>query len=158
MRLMRLALLCVLSFNAAVCAAAPGYWVMRHLQKTEGTDPGLSAEGIRGAERLATWFKADPPRIVYVSSTRRARETAAPLAARLKLVVKEYDPRDTPALVARVKAETKSVLIVGHSNTVADIVEKLGGIRPAALSESDYGAIWHVASRGKTEMRALNTR
>jgi broad specificity phosphatase PhoE len=142
---------------AAVAAGAEptGYYVMRHLQKVAGDDPGLSAEGSREAERLAGWFVRERPTAIYVSTTRRARETAAPLAARFGLTPHEYDPRDTPGLIARVKAEHGIVLIVGHSNTVPDLVERLGGARPAALAETDFGGIWRVGSDGRTEMKRL---
>lgn len=142
---------------AAACAstpngpAAPSWYVMRHLQKAEGQDPALSAEGHSNARRLIAFFAADPPGAVYVSTTRRALETAGPLAAKLGVMVKDYDPRDTPGLVARVKAETGTVLVVGHSNTVPEIVAQLGGARPADLAETDYGDIFRVRRDGTVE-------
>jgi len=135
---------------AAACAStaeepeAPSYYVMRHLQKGEGQDPPLSAEGAGNARRLIGYFHTDPPRVIYVSTTRRARETAAPLAARLRVELRTYDPADTPGLIGRVRAERGPVLIVGHSNTVPEIVERLGGKRPTALTETDYGDLWRV--------------
>jgi broad specificity phosphatase PhoE len=122
----------------------PSFYVMRHLQKGMGEDPPLSAEGQANARRLIGLFAADPPRIIYVSTTRRARETAAPLARELRAKVRRYDPADTNGVVARALAERGPVLIVGHSNTVPEIVERLGGERPAALAETDYGAVWHL--------------
>jgi broad specificity phosphatase PhoE len=139
--------------TAAPVPAGPDYYVMRHLQKEAGQDPALTAEGRANAERLAQVVGANPPAVIYVSTTRRARETAAPLAARLHIVPKDYDPADTPALIARVKAETGTVLIVGHSNTVPDIVEQLGGARPAALADGDFGDVWAVYRGGRTERR-----
>ncbi|HEY0112104.1 MAG TPA: histidine phosphatase family protein [Allosphingosinicella sp.] len=136
---------------AAACAttqqeaAGTDYYVMRHLQKGEGTDPGLSQEGQVQAERLATWFGKNRPTAIYVSTTRRARETAAALAARLGLTAKEYNPTDTAGLVQRLLAEKGTVLVVGHSNTVPEIVERLGGARPAPIAETEYGDIWLVA-------------
>ena len=133
----------------AAASAQPAYYVMRHLQKADGPDPALSAEGAANAKRLAAWFDGRAkPTAIYVSSTRRARETAASLAAALSLVPREYDPADTPALLARISAEAGSVLVVGHSNTVPDIVAGLGGTRPAPLADTDYGAIWVVAKTG----------
>lgn len=135
---------------AAGCATtepqsrSPSWYVMRHLQKADGQDPALSDEGRRNARRLIGYFNADPPRVIYVSTTRRARETAAPLAARLRVKLRTYDPADTPGLIGRVRAERGPVLIVGHSNTVPEIVERLGGKRPTALTETDYGDLWHV--------------
>ena len=122
----------------------PSYYVMRHLQKAEGEDPPLSEEGRANARRLIGLFAADPPSAIYVSTTRRARETGAPLAKRLRVKVRSYDPADTPGLVARVRAEKGPVLVVGHSNTVPEIVARLGGERPAPLAETDFGDVWHV--------------
>lgn len=148
---------------AAACATTagdppePSVYVMRHLQKAEGQDPALSAEGHANARRLAGFFAADPPGAVYVSTTRRAHETAGPLAAKLGVTVKDYDPRDTPGLVARVKAEAGTVLVIGHSNTVPEIVAQLGGGRPADLAETDYGDIFRVRRDGSVERLRLET-
>ena len=46
-------------------------------------DPGLSPDGRVQAERLAAWLAVEPVDAVLTSPLRRARETAAPLAARL---------------------------------------------------------------------------
>jgi phosphohistidine phosphatase SixA len=143
----------------AACATAPpaeapsSIYVMRHLQKGEGQDPALSEEGRANAGRLATLLGRDRPAAIYVSATRRAQETAAPLAARLGVTPTTYDPRDTPGLVARVAAEPGTVLVVGHSNTVPDIVEQLGGTRPAALAETDYGDVWRISRADKQTVR-----
>ncbi len=140
----------LLLFALAACETmppprtGPSFYVMRHLQKAEGPDPALSDEGRANARRLIGFFAADAPRAIYVSTTRRARETAAPLAAKLRVKMRRYDPADTPGLIARVRAERGPVLIVGHSNTVPEIVEKLGGERPAPLAESDFGDVWHL--------------
>ena len=97
----------------AACATAPApepgpfYYVIRHLQKAEGPDPGLTEAGQRNAARLPDLIADAPPRAVYASTTRRARETAEPVAQRYRLSIKEYDPANTPALLARVKATGK---------------------------------------------------
>lgn len=132
-------------------AAAPSDYVVRHLHTPEGErDPDLTAEGRRSAILLAGWFGAERPAAIYVSHYKRSRQTAAPLAARLGLTPIVYDPADTPALVARVRAGPRPALIVGHSNTVPDIVEQLGGTRPGPLVHEDFGDIWSVAADGTT--------
>jgi phosphohistidine phosphatase SixA len=158
------ALATLLLFTAAACAttqapeAGSDRYVMRHLQKADGADPRLSAEGAANARRLVAMFRGKAPRAIFVSSTRRARETAAPLAAKLGLTVKEYDPRETPGLVARVKEESGTVLVVGHSNTVPEIVAQLGGARPADLAETDYGDVFRVRRDGTVERLRLEGR
>ena len=122
----------------------PSFYVMRHLQKAEGEDPPLSLEGQADARKLIGFFAADPPRVAYVSTTRRAYQTAAPAAKKLRMKIRRYDPADTAGLAARVLAERGPVLVVGHSNTVPEIVARLGGERPAALAETDYGDVWHL--------------
>jgi phosphohistidine phosphatase SixA len=141
---------------AEAAAQRPAYYVMRHLEKAEGADPALSAPGAANAQRLAKWFEGrTKPQAIYVSTTRRARDTAAPLAARLGLTPREYNPADTARLVAQVRAEPGSVLVVGHSNTVPEIVAGLGGTRPAPLADTDYGVVWVVTEDGRTEALPL---
>ena len=135
-------------------------FVMRHLQAETGADPGLTAAGAEQARTLANWFsKRDRPRVIYVSRYRRAQESAAPLAAKLAIRPVIYDPANTDALVQAVKAEHGNVLVVGHSNTVPDIVERLGGVRPAPIGHDQHGDIWRIAGNsGKTEKLHLTGR
>lgn len=151
MNSIKLWLLAALAALIAVPAfAQPTVYVMRHLEKAEGNDPALSPLGARNAARLPAVLGATPPTTIYVSTTRRALETALPLAASLRLAPKTYDPRDTAALIARVRAESGTVLIVGHSNTVPEIVAALGGTRPADIPETQFGDIWRVDRDGTT--------
>ena len=155
MKLVRLFLLALLPALAA-CAttpppAQPTYFVMRHLHTPQGErDPDLTAEGRAAAERLVQMFVRERPAAIYVSSFKRSQQTAAPLAARLGLTPILYDPADTPGLVARVRAGPWPVLIVGHSNTVPDIVQQLGGPRPADLTHPDFADVWRIAADGAT--------
>jgi broad specificity phosphatase PhoE len=151
MKLYAAAATLLLAACATAATRAPAddaFYVMRHLQKESGQDPGLTEEGRRCAAALARDFGRSNVRAIYASTTRRALETAAPLSTAAGVAVTPYDPRETAALVARVRAESGSVLVVGHSNTVPDIVEQLGGARPADLTEDRFGEIWRVARAG----------
>jgi phosphohistidine phosphatase SixA len=142
--------------TTAPAASEPLYYVMRHLHTPAGErDPDLTAEGQRQAALLGGVLR-DRPRIIYVSSFKRTRQTAAPLAAALGLTPIVYDPADTPALLARVRQGPFPVLIVGHSNTVPDIVGGLGGERPAPLVHEDFGDIWQIAADGATTRLRLD--
>ena len=141
----------VTAFVPAV-AAPPTIYVMRHLQRDAGNDPSLNALGQANAGRLAGWFGHDRPRAIFVTPYKRARETVAPLAAKLGVTPQDYDPRDTAKLVAAVRAVKGPVLIVGHSNTTPAIVRALGGPDAPELADDDYARIWIVKDGGKSVM------
>jgi len=114
-------------------------------------DPPLVIEGERRAERLAHLFgeTTSPGRItaIYVSAARRARQTAAPLAARLGLqpIVLEDDNPD--AIAARALSEHRgdTLMIVDSGSTVPELVESLSGLKPAPVSDTEYGSIYIVS-------------
>jgi broad specificity phosphatase PhoE len=153
------AIAALIAIAATPASAQSNVYVMRHLNTPAGQpDPDLLPEGRRAAEALAAWFRDERPAAIYVTDYKRSRQSVAPLAARLGLVPIVYDPADTPGLIARVRAEHGAVLIVGHSNTVPDIVAALGGIRPAPLGHEDFGDIWRVAPGGATTRMRIEGR
>jgi broad specificity phosphatase PhoE len=151
------ALLAVAGCATVRAPAPPATYVMRHLNTPAGErDPDLLPAGQRTAALLVGWFARERarPAAIYVSDFRRTRQTAAPLAASLGLAPIVYDPADTPGLIARVRAGPQPALIVGHSNTVPDIVAALGGTRPGPLVHEDFGDIWRVgADRATARVR-----
>ena len=152
-RTLLLGALALLGACATVPAAppAPNIYVVRHLNTPQGQrDPDLLPEGQRVAQLLGAWFGEERIQAIYVSDYRRTRQTAAPLATRLGLTPIVYDPADTPGLIDRVRAGPLPALIVGHSNTVPDIVAGLSGERPAPMVHEDFGDIWRVAPDGAT--------
>ncbi len=130
-------------------------FIVRHLQKAEGADPPLTAEGAANAERLSAMLKDKGIVAIFATPTRRAMETGQPLAKALGLAVMPYDPSDLASLAAKVAAAAGPVLIVGHSNTVPDLVQLFGGARPAPLSDRDYGTLYDVEPDGKVVVSAL---
>lgn len=152
---MKIAALAAAALLPALAACATGsappephVFVMRHLHKAAGTDPGLTPQGEACAASLASFLAGQRLSGIYASTTRRARETAAPVAAASDLTVQDYAPAETAGVAARARAETGSALVVGHSNTVPDIVERLGGTRPGPIDESRYGELWRVSRSG----------
>jgi broad specificity phosphatase PhoE len=136
--------------SAAPALAADTVYVMRHLPKAEGQDPPLTAAGAAQAEQLAALLQTANIKAVFATATRRAQQTGEPLAARLGLRVTTYDPRNVEALSAAVAAAGGPVLIVGHSNTVADLVARFGGAGVAPLTEQDYGTVYVVHAGNST--------
>lgn len=127
--------------------------VVRHAEKELGTieDAPLSQAGEQRAEMLSRMFgERDAPgriEVIFATDTRRSQRTAAPLAERLGIEVTTVDANDVEGLVHRIRNSSRGrrVLVVGHSNTVPEIVSALtGGVRVPAIAESDYSAIYVV--------------
>lgn len=123
-------------------------FVIRHFQKGAGTDPALTAQGSANARRLAAILKDKGIKAVFATATRRAMETAEPLAKAVGIKVTPYDPSDVSSLANAVRAASGPVLIVGHSNTVPELVALFGGARPAEIGEDDYGTLFEVHPDG----------
>ena len=153
----KLLLTVIAALSAAIAVqpavAAETVYVVRHLQKAEGADPPLSTEGAANAQLLAQRLANSGIKAIFATPTRRAMETAEPLAKALGLHVTSYDPRDPAALIEAVSAVDGAALIVGHSNTVPDIVARLGGTA-VPLGEQDYGTVF-VVKPGNAEVEQI---
>jgi len=106
-------------------------------------DPLLSAAGQARAERLATMLRDSGIKAIYATEFHRTQDTARPLASRLNLTVQNIPAKDTAALVAKVKADHARdvVLVVGHSNTVPDLIKAFGG-PVVTIGDEEYDAIF----------------
>ena len=152
--LLTLAALATVATTASPVAAASTIYVMRHLQKADGNDPPLSAEGAANAQKLVTTLGKRKIKAIFATPTKRAVETGEPLAKALKLTVTNYDPKDPEALKTAVDAIKGAALIVGHSNTVPDIVAQFGGEQVGPLADTDYGTVF-VVTPGKTKVERI---
>jgi phosphohistidine phosphatase SixA len=127
--------------------------VIRHAEKEAVSipDPPLSAAGEARAALLARMFGeargAGRLDAIYVSSALRNQMTAAPLAARLKIVPIVAPSDDPKALAHRIVRENsgKRVMVIGHINTVPDIVAALSGRSDIAqMDEQEFGTLYIV--------------
>jgi broad specificity phosphatase PhoE len=145
----------MLGFATVPAAAADTVYVMRHLHKAAGDDPPLTEEGASLARLVAGQLGGLGIKAVFATATRRAAQTAVPLAQSLRIPVTTYEPRDVAGLVATVQAIRGNVLVVGHSNTVPDIVAALGGTRPEPISDTEYGTIY-IVKAGSPDVRRMH--
>jgi len=151
---LRLAAALALSVISAPVLAADTVYVIRHLQKATGDDPPLTAEGAAGAQKLSNLLAKKKVTAIFATQTKRAMQTAEPLAKRLHLKIQAYDPKDPAALVDKVAMVKGAALVVGHSNTVPELVAKFGGKQPAPLSDTDYGTVF-VVRAGSSDVQQI---
>ena len=148
-------------------------YVMRHLPKavSENKDPDLSDEGHRMAVVFSGLDFMKQVDVGYTTDYKRTRQTLNPSVKQHQFEVRTYDPRHNQALVDEINKQFcgKTVIIVGHSNTVPAIVQAFDGQFEVSfagqalpqntqihLDESDYGAIFHVKKeQGKVQQRVF---
>jgi phosphohistidine phosphatase SixA len=125
---------------------APVAFLVRHAEKDPagGADPALTAAGRERAEKLATLLADQGILRILTTDTRRARETAAPLAARLGLTPERYDHRRLADLAAELRSRGERVLVVGHSNTTGELAALFGGDSGGPIADDEYDRLYRV--------------
>ena len=119
----------------------PTVILIRHADVTPGAgdDPPLNAAGTVRAQELTHVLGDAGIAAIYVTSLRRTKATSQPLAAELAL---QPIVEDDPVLLVEAihaRAGTTTVLVVGHTNTIPDVIARLGGdaVAPIAATEFD---------------------
>jgi phosphohistidine phosphatase SixA len=127
--------------------------VIRHAEKesVSAPDPPLSEAGQARAALLVRMFGetqgAGRLDAIYTSPALRNRMTAAPLAARLGIVPIVAPSDDPKALAHRIVRENsgKRVMVIGHTNTVPEIVAALSGRSDIPqIDEKEFGTLYIV--------------
>jgi broad specificity phosphatase PhoE len=158
-RYLRVTLSILLLLGAARAAAADQViFFVRHAEKAPspppapaqpshsmlGDDPPLSPAGEQRAAKLAATLAHSGITAIYTTEFKRTRQTAAPLAAALKLTPVMSAAKDPAPLVAALKKAQGAVLVVGHSNTVPDLMRQLGVSEPVTIGDDDYDNLFVV--------------
>ena len=105
-------------------------YIVRHAEKESGKDPVLTAAGNARAGDLMRALKNESIQKIYVSRTRRSQMTGDSMRIQLGIDTVHYTA-DTLCdnLVAAIMEHRdfgKTILVIGHSNTIPKIIRKLG--------------------------------
>lgn len=132
-------------------------YVVRHADR-DGKLDRLTETGKQRAEKLKDLMTVFGPAAVFSTDFQRTLQTAQPTAAALKLTVQKYR-RSTPDWIDQIKTQYhgKSVLIVGHSNTIVPIANGFGARFELTIPEDVYDNLL-VITVSKDETRAVRVR
>lgn len=113
-------------------------FIVRHADR-DGNLDALTAAGVTRTKELARVLGQAKIDSIFSTNFVRTRQTAQPLAAQRHLPIILYS--EIPALVNRIIkfSNGKRVLVVGHSDTVDDIILKCGCTPPASITPSMPG-------------------
>ena len=126
--------------------AAPFVFIVRHAEKasTSDKDPDLSLQGQKHADSLAHILQDSQITSVVVTEFKRTQETAAATAKAAHLSPTMIPASDVGALVEKLRALNGNALVVGHGNTIPDLLKALGIATPVSIPEDDYSEIFVV--------------
>lgn len=159
--------LAVVLFLAGQAAAQSTVFIVRHAERADdaagakpsmAADPDLSGEGRTRADSLATLLKDAGITTIFSTEFKRTQQTATPLAKSLNVRVTTVSSKEPATLTEQVKAAKGNVLVVGHSNTVPDLLKALGVDTPVKMGESDYDNLFIVVRGEKPTLVRLHYR
>lgn len=131
---------------------APGtiVYLVRHGEKDptpDLADPSLTPAGEKRAVALRNTLDQRQIAAIFTTNTRRTRATVAPLATAVQLPPSVYDARRQRGLAEQIRREYmgKTVVVVGHSNTLLPLLDELGAPRPVAeIADDEYDYLFEV--------------
>jgi phosphohistidine phosphatase SixA len=141
-----------------IASAQPVVVIVRHAEKaaSDGDDPDLSPAGRARAEALARILKDARITAIFTSEFKRTQETAAPTAASAHVAPTVIAAKDTDALVAKLHQLNGNALVVGHGNTLPDIIKALGINVPINIPDADYAELFIIMLGDKPQLFRLH--
>ena len=161
---------------ALLAAGAGIYWLgtwarttvvvlVRHAEAGDSNagDPDLSAAGEARVAKLGALLtdvlgdrNVD---YLYAADTRRAQQTAAPVANEFKLPINVLSSSDWAGLASRIKRDHrgKTVMVVGYASTLPSVLGQLSGDN-VAMRDDEFDSIYFVVMPSPGETRVLRVR
>ena len=145
-------------FLVTAANAAPVIFIVRHAEKasTGGNDPDLSLQGQKRADALAHILKDSEIRSLFVTEFKRTQETAAPTARAAHVTPTVIPANDIRPLVEKLRALNGNALVVGHGNTIPDLLKALGIATPVSIPDDDYTEIFAVIDGDAPQLLRLH--
>jgi phosphohistidine phosphatase SixA len=148
-------------------------FLARHAEKeaTPPEDPPLTEAGKERSQTLMRTLASAGIKTIYTSQFLRTRQTAEPLAKRLGIEVtalqikmdannpRKISDQSYDEVVTRVYERAgESVLIVGHSNTLSEIIKRLGGDVMPSVDDKEFDDLFVVTIYAKGKAKVLRLK
>jgi broad specificity phosphatase PhoE len=141
--------------SSAVASAQKAVLVVRHGEKISEEDERLTEAGRARAARLAAMLGKSEISAIYSTDTERTIGTAQPLADALGQKIRIYSDRDATGkidfapFVRQLREENPRgvALVVGHSNTVPELLKALGCEESVSIASDEYDNLFVVVPR-----------
>ena len=147
-------------------------FLVRHAEKENEPrqDPPLKPAGVVRSEELARLLGGTGIKAIFTSQFIRTKKTAEPLATKLSLTPTAFNLKLNPSNPRQIAEESttevvnkileragESVLVVGHSNSIPDVIKMLGGDIVPTIDESKFNDLFIVTvyAKGKAKVAQL---
>ena len=129
------------------------YYLIRHAEKVRtdpsDEDPSLDIKGMVRAKGWASYFEPIKIDKIYITKYKRTKQTASLIAQQKMVSPTRYDPNMIYSEAFLKETNGKSVLIIGHSNTIPQLVNKLiGEEKFKDMDDSDNATLFKVTLNG----------
>jgi 2,3-bisphosphoglycerate-dependent phosphoglycerate mutase len=134
--------------------------LIRHADRTSSatTDPALNTKGEARAQKLIHVLGKSGIETIYHSHFTRSKQTAQPLAAHLLgIATKQIDEAVEIKTDILANHAGKAVLVIGHSDTVPDLINQLSEGRMLMINDSEFDNLFIVTllGTGKASITSL---
>jgi len=130
------------------------YYIVRHAEKEAqasnmSSDVALTSAGSDNAIALKDQLANKNIRHIFSTNYVRTKATAQPLSEATSVPVTIYNPIDTSFVTRLKNVRQGNLLVVGHSNTVDNIINELTGENYLSdLPDTAYGDLFIVKKKG----------
>ena len=136
------------------------YYLIRHSEKVTSNptdrNPNLSEIGMQRANSWITILKEIEFDAIYSTNYNRTLQTAKPIADSYQLEIIKYDLSNFNFDDFKESTKGKTVLVVGHSNTIPSFANSfIGKNEYAQIDESNYANLYIITVTGETVTHSL---
>ena len=148
-------------------------FLVRHAERADAPreDPPLLETGTARAQSLARILAKSGIKAIYTSQYLRTKATAEPLAKQLGIASVAISLKTTAANPRVVTAESiqeivekilqrpgENALVIGHSNSVPDVIKALGGDVVPVIDEKEFDDLFVVTVYAKGKARVTHLK
>ncbi len=140
------------------------FYFVRHAEKESGTDPVLTEKGRQRAGDLVRALKDQPIQRIYVTQFKRTQLTADSMRLQLGIDTVHYQASDNGLdLFDKIAAHgdlKKTILVIGHSNTVPYYIKKAGVVNypVTGIPDAEFDNLYKVYYKRNFIFQPLKAR
>lgn len=148
-------------------------FLVRHAERADEPrqDPPLTEQGVARAQALARLLGPAGIKAIYTSQFARTKLTAEPLAKQLGVTAEAITLKTSPSnpraiaeestkeIVAKIMGQIEgTVLVVGHSNSIPDVIKMLGGNVVPTIDEKKFDDLFVVTVYANGRAKAVQLK